>query len=771
MPAGISPHFANLENQAVDSVDVPLRQPDVAPDCSPHFSSQDEHYNMSSRGHRRPRRLHLEMRQDTDCSTEYTSESVGLAQSDLVSKDYARKLSCYQENNWIAEDDVPGRIGDSGCVVNNECNTWQEPVGHSTTGTISRRSEEDEWLPSLRSSSQGLNFGTIHGEPGTMHRGYRRCRWGGDRRRGRDSSPDPKDLPCRPQKGDWLPYLPGLEIERSSRGSGVTRSDDLTGANKYGLSRLFDYAFAGSRVQQGSTGATGLAERARKRGQTSESLDTTHPCSQMQSASDSPDRRSNQRYPHSQIPSPPPPDRQAMDGTKATMVGVTIRRPPSPQFSFLEDSKNMDEHDVCDAVEPHIGAVRQNVAENFRDSDDIGRESSMERRMEHISTKGTVGCCLVAQERYTTHHVGEEHAHEKDCSNVSTQTRNENATGYDTLTSSCGLLESEIDAGNGHVLHHASPKRDSNPRPQERHLRLVEGEPIPCARVAGEAQSTAVNIRHRRTGGFSAPSRANVPFVSSPLKRQRSSMSGVVEQERKSSSGLPLGAHISHSQQDGSIALGAGWVGFSQGGGQAKRIRRNMEVDVDCLERETPGAEAACREARNVGTYEQLHGAEAEVEIDSEEDRARRKHLSPSRRWEERRRCHRHCGDEMTSCKSHSSSHSMHESRVPWNARRADPERQSNSESIATRWPHPEKSTEVSTIEDVAAGDTDAGVCENSRKDSKNSSMHTSDPALKYDLDALGGEGVSGDMEEPYVVSENGGELLEAFLPTEACDR
>lgn len=170
-------------------------------------------------------------------------------------------------------------------------------------------------------------------------------RTGGGRRRKGNGSRDALIRARDSGKEDWLRYLPGVAVEMSPAKQGKGDAGVAEGGNERRLSRLFDFAFTDNGRHQSVGGQ--IAKNARCRidggnlsGGGGGDARKSFPIGRRGAFS------LDQESLHTRSLSPRSSRDTVSAGTeKQTLVGVTVRRPPSPQFNFMgeEASPNAPE--------------------------------------------------------------------------------------------------------------------------------------------------------------------------------------------------------------------------------------------------------------------------------------------------------------------------------------------------------------------------------------------------------------------------------------------
>lgn len=319
----VSPHFSTRGTS---------RHPnDAHPIGLPYFAHLDERGHVSSRESRHPRRLALGERTGGGRGGSHAFDP-RVAPKVNEAGTLHPSATRYGHGEWTATDDGDVRIKD-GALTEQE----QEPCGYVEGGGCAAeapgvRSETTNLLPPQRPPP----LEPVHG-PQLASRGT--CakveRGGSSGRRWQVSG--------SPPSGGWLRYLPGVAQEmRLGEELDQGESDVVGGGNTLNLSRLFAYAFPDNDRHPGRLpeptresnshqseilGGVGGGERStcspRLKGAAGANLGSRH------------------------IPSSSPrvlPRDSAGDATtnKKTLVGVTVRRPPSPQFSFMTEECSLN---------------------------------------------------------------------------------------------------------------------------------------------------------------------------------------------------------------------------------------------------------------------------------------------------------------------------------------------------------------------------------------------------------------------------------------------
>ena len=161
-------------------------------------------------------------------------------------------------------------------------------------------------------------------------------------------SPGPLIVSWNSQKGRRVGNLPAVAEETHSSKRCKGKMYTAEGGNARSLSRLFDYAFTDKGRRQGLSTTTGGSDSPRNNGGHVEggqfrgaggggSLRSTLPVI----VEDTVRAGQDARRPRS---SPPPPLRDALGAgnDKQALVGVTVRRPQSPQFGFMAENDRPD---------------------------------------------------------------------------------------------------------------------------------------------------------------------------------------------------------------------------------------------------------------------------------------------------------------------------------------------------------------------------------------------------------------------------------------------
>lgn len=184
-----------------------------------------------------------------------------------------------------------------------------------------------------------LEFGSSYGRPNNEHEARVNHQRAGGRARRQGTSCSEPSIPARNKSpDDWLRYLPDVAEEMRPAEPARGETDVVEGGNACSLSRLFDYAFTDKGRQQGCEEPTGEGDSSRSGrgkfsggGENKRTLFAARPegTSRMNQGS-RPARPSSPRLPA---------DTFIAETEKQALVGVTVRRPPSPEFRFMDDDE------------------------------------------------------------------------------------------------------------------------------------------------------------------------------------------------------------------------------------------------------------------------------------------------------------------------------------------------------------------------------------------------------------------------------------------------
>lgn len=163
--------------------------------------------------------------------------------------------------------------------------------------------------------------------------------------------------------GNWLQYLPGVAEEKCSkeRGEGVVSSAERE--NRSGLSRLFDYAFTDKSRYQGLR-EPGEKSDIPRGGKINYSGHAAQICSERSGGA----LRGDRNYSgHSQSSSPRRSRCTINDEKgKQALVGVTVRRPQSPQFSFMDKGSPRGALGHCPSRKRSLPEAKQGEVEEMK---------------------------------------------------------------------------------------------------------------------------------------------------------------------------------------------------------------------------------------------------------------------------------------------------------------------------------------------------------------------------------------------------------------------
>lgn len=335
----------------------------------PGFTSGDSAEDGEIRASRRPRRLRFETLVERDGTSGNISDvrGTGRGNKDLEEHDFAVADSRYRNGYETDIRDPPEKDGltstgaareeygaletamSESAVEASACREVEEvkdeeEVDEEEEAEEDEEDEEEELLPPLQSSTQDLDSQVEHGQStGEINRGKDHgawLSWRRERHRFVQSSKHPR----KSRGGDWLERLPSLGIEDDDGEENASDRDDLEGVDERGLVRLFDYAFPGNdEASQGSRTPEDSMEvcvQDQKSGS-----DCVGPGSIGGAHAE--DGISRCSMDESFVPWGGSPSAisktNASDATgKKTHVGVTVRRPPSPRFSFLDATGEVD---------------------------------------------------------------------------------------------------------------------------------------------------------------------------------------------------------------------------------------------------------------------------------------------------------------------------------------------------------------------------------------------------------------------------------------------
>lgn len=203
------------------------------------------------------------------------------------------------------------------------------------------------------------DFGAIDNPQNSRREAYSKQQHAGRRLGGSDGdSPDSLVVSRNSQKGRWLGHLPAVAEETRSSKRCKDKIYTVEGGNARSLSRLFDYAFTdkGKGRRQGLDISVGGSKSSRNDGGHLDGGDGTRsPRATLPTEVEDAARAGQDARRPQTSSSPPPPSRGALatGKEKQTLVGVTVRRPQSPQFGFMAESDQSDgfmaENDQSDA--------------------------------------------------------------------------------------------------------------------------------------------------------------------------------------------------------------------------------------------------------------------------------------------------------------------------------------------------------------------------------------------------------------------------------------
>lgn len=198
--------------------------------------------------------------------------------------------------------------------------------------------------PSPSPPPSTADFGAIDDPQNSRREACSKQQRAGRRLRGSDSdSPDPLIVTRSGRRRGWLGHLPAVAEETRSSKRCKDKAYTVEGGNARSLSKLFDYAFTdkGKGRRQGLDRTIGGSEISRTGGRKLDvGDDGRRSRATLPAQVEDPVREGQDARRPQSSSSPPPPSRDALGAgkEKQTLVGVTVRRPQSPQFGFMAES-------------------------------------------------------------------------------------------------------------------------------------------------------------------------------------------------------------------------------------------------------------------------------------------------------------------------------------------------------------------------------------------------------------------------------------------------